>query len=91
MASPLNLVKHRLHVWRQDGPDRGVFPQHAAEAAARHDQQDQVEQEGQGGRDLGALVGDARKGNGFLRCMMACDWLVAGALSPMDQSQAIRQ
>ena len=48
--------------WRQDGPDRGVFPQHAAQAAARHDQQDQVEQEGQGGRDLGALVGDARQG-----------------------------
>ena len=24
-------------------------------------------------------------------CMLACDWLVSGALAPMDQSQAIRQ
>ena len=47
---------------RPGGPDHRVLPQHPAQAPPRRDCQDQVEQEGQRGRELGTLVGDARQG-----------------------------
>ena len=39
-----------------------MFPEHSAQDVARRDLQDQVEQEGEGGVELGRLVGDAREG-----------------------------
>ena len=44
------------------GSDCWVFPEHSAQDVARRDLQDQVEQEGEGGVELGRLVGDAREG-----------------------------
>ena len=43
------------------GPGGGVFPQHAAEAAAEHNPEDEVVEEVEGGGELGHLVVDARE------------------------------
>ena len=43
------------------GPGGGVLPQHAAEAAAEHNPEDEVVEEVEGGGELGHLVVDARE------------------------------